>query len=640
LTIIVLAFVIRRFGINSATVFLVAFLFGYLSMFLKSGAPTSANRYYLVIDAKSNYLIAQSGLFRAYVYCPDHRYQFGDIIRLSGSIEGLDFSHIEGQFEFEKYLAQRGVVNQIQDAMIIPVFQVPWRIVVFKDKFLGHFDDKTAVYLKALVFGEREYEEEAMQRLEALNLVHLLNVSGLLVYMVLRFIRIIMARFVAEEKVRRYSFIVLLPWLLLIPNSVVLWRIIGGGIINFMASHDREEKLSYWNKKGLLGVIMLLVSKYLVYNPSFYLSFGLGGFLYLVKKPSATSAWWRRLAYRYLPTVILLPYLIINYGAFSVMGIVLLLPLIYIHGFILVIGLFQVFILAIPFLIKPFVRLSDLLLDLGGRPTIEVDFPVWSWIEVCLYLSMIVIIIYLSAWAFRRLFRNAVTVLATFMIFQAIPVANLYRTAVYFINVGQGDAILIQNRNQAVLIDTGGSLYIDVAEVALVPFFKRHGIDKIDTVIITHDDYDHDGALDSLTQKFKVAETVTDTRHFPLTRAGITFSNLNANADQDEDNAKSLVLYFHFGTRDWLLMGDAPVAVEERIILDYPDLKADYLKIGHHGADTSTSWHFLEHVQPSEAIISVGRNYYGHPSAEVLARLHQAGIIIRRTDVEGTIAYI
>jgi competence protein ComEC len=92
--------------------------------------------------------------------------------------------------------------------------------------------------------------------------------------------------------------------------------------------------------------------------------------------------------------------------------------------------------------------------------------------------------------------------------------------------------------------------------------------------------------------------------------------------------------------KKWLFTGDAPIAIEKKILERYPDIDCDILKIGHHGSDTSSSYDFLKAVSPEVAIISVGaKNSYGHPSASVLERLDALEIPYRRTDKEGTITY-
>lgn len=86
-------------------------------------------------------------------------------------------------------------------------------------------------------------------------------------------------------------------------------------------------------------------------------------------------------------------------------------------------------------------------------------------------------------------------------------------------------------------------------------------------------------------------------------------------------------------------MGDAPKSVEYTIMEENTTIQCDILKIGHHGSSTSTSYRFIDYIKPKEAVISVGRNNYGHPEDSVINILEKRNIKIRRTDKEGTISY-
>jgi len=178
-----------------------------------------------------------------------------------------------------------------------------------------------------------------------------------------------------------------------------------------------------------------------------------------------------------------------------------------------------------------------------------------------------------------------------------------------------------------------------MAEETLIPFFKKKEIYKLDYLITTHDDFDHSGAATSLIANFRVEQTIDKATSFPLSLGDLVIENLNSIYGSDA-NDNSLVLTFLLLNKRWLLMGDASKAVEERLIEKFPNLDTDYLKIGHHGSNSSTGEKFIRKVSPSEAIISVGRhNYYGHPHQEVIALLNRYGVRIRRTDLEGTISY-
>ncbi len=237
-------------------------------------------------------------------------------------------------------------------------------------------------------------------------------------------------------------------------------------------------------------------------------------------------------------------------------------------------------------------------------------------------------------------------------------------TRVVFLSVGQGDAILISQGMNQVLIDGGRDGRRLLSRLGRhVPFYDR----TIETLIPTHPDADHIGGLSALLERYRV-ETVLDTgartdtksaflfyrdleregaRAFPalrgttlaLPRGGklsVLYPYTPLPADVPETNAGSVVARFEFGETSFLLTGDLPD--EERFI---PDLgPATVLKAAHHGSQYSTSDALLGQVRPSEAVISVGENSYGHPHASVLTRLSAWGVAIHRTDTEGDIVYI
>jgi competence protein ComEC len=210
---------------------------------------------------------------------------------------------------------------------------------------------------------------------------------------------------------------------------------------------------------------------------------------------------------------------------------------------------------------------------------------------------------------------------------------------VSFINVGQGDAILIRSGSISVMIDTGGNVAFDLAQDVDIPYLHKEKIYHLDCLIASHSDYDHIGAGASLSEHFRVNRFVSEASEFPLTIGPLTFTNYNLWGGSEE-NMESLVLGLDFMGKKWLFTGDAPIAIENKILQAFPALDCDVLKVGHHGSATSSSSDFLQRITPEMAIISVGaHNHYGHPSESVLKRLDSLGIPYRRTDQEGTITY-
>ena len=174
----------------------------------------------------------------------------------------------------------------------------------------------------------------------------------------------------------------------------------------------------------------------------------------------------------------------------------------------------------------------------------------------------------------------------------------------------------------------------------MIPFLRKQQIYELEGVIITHQDYDHMGALASLKENFKVKHIIHQPNAFPFFIGRIQLLNLNPIEGHPDENTNSLVLYLKIQRTFFLLMGDAGVENEEAIMKRYAPFPVNVLKVGHHGSNTSTSNSFLQFTNPEVAIISAARlNRYGHPHHEVMARLHERKIQIRSTMEEGTISY-
>ncbi len=239
---------------------------------------------------------------------------------------------------------------------------------------------------------------------------------------------------------------------------------------------------------------------------------------------------------------------------------------------------------------------------------------------------------------------------------------------VIFLDIGQGDAILIAQGKNQVLIDGGKSGKLLLERLGkFIPFWDR----QIETVIATHPDQDHIGGLADVLRNYEV-ETVIETKarsqtqvykkwedeieketarrveairgvkiKFPngaLMETVYPFYSL-ADFQSKDNNENSVVAKFVFGENKFLLTGDLPSSRESWLLENNLDLRAQVLKAGHHGSKHSSGADFLKFVAPEEAIISVGKNSYGHPHPDVLERLREQGVEFYRTDEKGNIVY-
>ena len=228
---------------------------------------------------------------------------------------------------------------------------------------------------------------------------------------------------------------------------------------------------------------------------------------------------------------------------------------------------------------------------------------------------------------------------------------------VYYLDVGQGDSSLIIYNDDVVMIDTGGTSNYNVSSGS-IKLLKSLGYSHIDYLILTHGDFDHMGDSIYLIHNYKVKNVVLNNDSFneletnlikelkrkkikyyqnvekiPLNNNLITILNTK---EYDNENDNSLVTFLNINNYSFLFTGDAGVSKEKDILLDYKLNKIDFIKIGHHGSNTSTSKEFIEKISPRHSIISVGKNNkYGHPKQSVLDILESSKIY--RTDLEGTI---
>ncbi len=269
-----------------------------------------------------------------------------------------------------------------------------------------------------------------------------------------------------------------------------------------------------------------------------------------------------------------------------------------------------------------------------------INIPEFNDVIIIVYYILFLLFIYFKEINLKEIYRKIALFSALFLIIYSIPFKNYLFLKISFINIGQGDSTLITFKNKNYLIDTGGLTYTDLAKNNLIPYFKRNRIYKIDEAIITHYDFDHYGSLESLKSNFNV-DKVYDYNNFINKESPFILKDLNKYRDNFEDeNDKSLVLYFSFKNISFLFMGDASSDIESLIIKDNPSLKSTYLKVGHHGSKTASSNGFINSINPKEAIISCGiNNKYKHPHEETLLNLKKNNVKIRRTDEEGTINY-
>lgn len=591
-----------------------------------------------VIESKENYFILTNGLERFYVYEKDNKREIGDYLSIIGEKNKLDFEVLESSFDFNDYLNKKGVDYEITNYKIAVKFQTPFRCKSYKNNFLNNFKSETASFLSLLMFSS-DYEGEDALMMETIQLNRLMSTSGFYLHAIMYLLTLLFSTFLKERTSKWISFsIITIFTIFLFPKFNVL-RFGAFTLFSLINDYVLKRKIIYIDRLSIIGISFLTIDYHLAYTDSFLIGFSLPLVIYFTRFTFNRFKWYLKPILMTLSIyVFMIPFTIkfnnfINLLALPIQC--LLSPV-----FIVFYCLAFISFLGIPIypLIEIFYIFVHELLGFFKNFALNLYSPSLPFGFIFIYEFLYFAFHYYFSILFKPIYKRILLCFVGFLSLNFLPINNLLTQEVSFINVGQGDATLIRKGNTAVLIDTGGNKYNDIARNVLIPYFRRNRIYDLDAVIITHDDFDHNGALSTLSQNFKVKTVLDDKEDFPYKINGILFNNLNR-YEFDNDNDNSLVINFEMWGKKFLVMGDASIEVEEKILKDNKDLECDYLRVGHHGSNTSTSDKFIKAIDPDEAIISVGRNYYGHPHEDVLYVLYSNNVEIRRTDIEGTISY-
>lgn len=561
-----------------------------------------------------------------------------------------------------------------------------------------HFPEETVPLAAALLFGTSELmEEDTLESFRELGIVHLIAISGLHIAIIVTMIYFLLLRTgVTKEKSIILLFICLPIYGILAGASPSVNRSVLMTMLLLLFSwRGRHRQIPIMDVISLTFLLYVFVLPNSIYDAGFQLSF-MATAAILLSSPIILARYAQPvslgLAVSYISMICTVPVLLYSFFEFSFIS--LLVNLLYIPLFnlfllpsILIAFLFHLlFAEWADYLLVP---LNDVIIFMN-QLTEKISLLPWNSVVLGRPDPLF---LFLYGWGFYLLFvlweaglkgmRRSLLFLLPFLLFTCQYAFNHFSLEgeITFLDVGQGDCIFIKLpfAQGTYLIDTGGNMQFEqkpwqmrkkryeTGEDTVVPFLKGKGITKIDKLILTHGDQDHAGGALAVLENIKVKEVVLPevkernelekriiqlslVKHIPLKyvhegehwKAGeYVFQILSPEKDNVSlGNDGSIVLYAEIGGIKWLFTGDLEEEGEVKLIRKYPKLKADVLKIGHHGSHSSTTEAFIAQLTPHTAVISVGKNNrYGHPSQEVIDRLKERKIKIWRTDISGSITY-
>jgi competence protein ComEC len=415
-----------------------------------------------------------------------------------------------------------------------------------------------------------------------------------------------------------------------------------------------EREASVLNGLALAAVAILAVRPAELHDPGFQLSFAATAGIVLAPLPRGRLL--GGLAVSAAAQLAVLPIGLVHFNQVSMLGVVANLVVVPLAGLATVLGLFAVATGLVSLTLAGwlFAATWPVLLALRGAvaavaavPGAIVHGPAPGAAAIGCYVGALAF--GLAAWRLRgprlglaRRLAVAAAALAIASVLATLwpvlrPADGWLRITV--LDVGQGDAIVVEGPDgRTLLVDAGagGPYRLDAGERVVAPFLWNRGVLRLAAAVVTHADADHAGGMAAVRGRFSVGGG-WDGRvgSGPLALGGALVTPLAAAVAGRNDAAS--VLRVDFGLFSALLASDVEGPGERALTTGGAPLDATVLKVPHHGSRTSSGPPLLAAVRPSVAIVSVGRNPYGHPDAGVLARLAAAGADVYRTDHDGAL---
>jgi len=553
--------------------------------------------------------------------------------------------------------------------------------------FNRYLNENNSSLMKSIVLGEYSYlEEEDITKYRELGLAHILAVSGLHIGIIAGFIVFILSRLGVKRSITImitlttiwfYGFLIGFPPSLLRAN--IMFSLI---YYAFLA----KEPYDPINSLFFSMFILLIINPFWIFNLGFQLSFiatfsiiyftpKLRDFFYLYKGKIFS------ILYGLLAVHIgLLPVQAYYFNRVSIISILSNLILAPILSLCLVLGASMVLLsFTLPFLNLILGKILNLILSiefsivdlLYDIPFGQIKLHSPSIYEFILYYILVFLIfgvIDLRKWDLRVL-KAIMYFLISLIVFNSISIMMDKSMEIHFIDVGQGDSILLRTRWDDYLIDTGGNIFdsFDIGKNITLPYLEKLGINRLKAIFISHFDEDHSKALPLLMDNIKVENLIISyedngntiyeeikSRKVPIIvlkekdrvnlDTNVYMEVLSPNEDiknrWKSGNNLSLVLLLNYYDKKLLFTGDIEKEVEWEIKDKFSDT-IDIIKVPHHGSNTSSTEELLDIIRPIIGIISVGRNnLFNHPRDEVLERYEKIGSLIYRTDIHGMVKVI
>lgn len=616
--------------------------------------------------------------------------KYGDSLYIEGEFKQPEEARNYKGYNYKQYLKTKKIIGtvELEKAKILKSSNGSFIHNIqkyIKDTINGTLTDEEGNLLLAILLGDKDkLSEDIQESFKTSNLSHMLAVSGAHVSYIILGLTYVLQNSIIGKKNEKIVCIIFLLFFMAITNftpSVTRACIMA---VLTLFSGIIYRKSDVYTNISVAALITLIFNPYNLLDLGFQLSYGgtIGIIIFIKriqekKSNSKVINYIKQMALVSIyANIIIIPIMMYHFNTVSFTFIISNIMASPILGIIVITGF--LFIIA-SITVKPLTRLIAIFIKPILSILIKISqicskLPFSNILVVTPYMFNVISYYAIILYCIKSKKNNKCKIIICLLIVLILINFIIYifpqKLRIFFIDVGQGDSTLIITPDKkTVLIDGGGSDSFDVGEKVLLPYLLDRRILKIDYVLISHFDTDHCGGILTIMEKVKVkniiiSEQAEHSENYERSKKLMIHKKIRLIEVKKGDKIKigrysefkilfptsrllsenplnnnSIVAQFNYNNFKMLFTGDIEKLAEQQILkAEKAEIRADILKVAHHGSKTSSIPEFIKAVKPKIALIGVGKNNtFGHPNKQTIKNLENIKCRIYRTDIQGEI---
>ena len=616
--------------------------------------------------------------------------KYGDSLYIEGEFKQPEEARNYKGYNYKQYLKTKKIIGTVELEKVKILKSSNGSFIhniqkYIRDTINGTLTDEEGNLLLAILLGDKDkLSEDIQESFNTSNLSHMLAVSGAHVsYIILGLTYVLQNSIIGKKNGKIVCIIFLLAFMAITNFTPSVTRACIMAILTLFSSIIYRKSDVYTNI-SVAALITLIFNPYGLLDLGFQLSYGgtIGIIIFIKriqekKSNSKVINYIKQMALVSIyANIIIIPIMMYHFNTVSFTFIISNIMASPILGIIVITGF--LFIIA-SITVKPLTRLIAIFIKPILSILIKISqicskLPFSNILVVTPYMFNVISYYAIILYCIKSKKNNKCKIIICLLIVLILINFIIYifpqKLRIFFIDVGQGDSTLIITPDKkTVLIDGGGSDSFDVGKKVLLPYLLDRRILKIDYVLISHFDTDHCGGILTIMEKVKVkniiiSEQAEHSENYERFKKLMIHKKIRLIEVKKGDKIKigrysefkilfptsrllsenplnnnSIVAQFNYNNFKMLFTGDIEKLAEQQILkAEKAEIRADILKVAHHGSKTSSIPEFIKAVKPKIALIGVGKNNtFGHPNQQTIKNLENIKCRIYRTDLQGEI---